>query len=536
VTSPVTRRDFVNLIGRAGGAAAVYGTLDAMGLLRPPAAEAETPRLSPGSGRGIHVAILGAGIAGLTAAYELRKAGYRCTVLEARERAGGRVWTIRGGDTIVETDSVQHVAWDRQPHLYFNAGPARLSHHHQGILAYCREFRVPLEILINDNRGALLQDDAALGGQPQLARRVINDTRGFIAELAAKALARGEFDQSLTEDDLRNLRALLRAFGALDADLRYAGSPRAGYAEPPGNSEQAGRLQPPLPLQEIAKAASWRSRMVFGESWHQAATMLQPVGGMDAIPRAFVRALGPIVTYDAEVVRIRRIGERAQVIWRDRRRGRLRPLDADLVICTIPLPVLRDIAADFAEPVKRAIETGARLYVPAVKIAFQSNRRWWETDYQIYGGITWTGRDITQMWYPSHALHADTGIVLGAYIWTSPIGERFAAMTPPERHAAAVTDGAGIHSGYAGLVERGVSVAWSKVPFSRGGYVQWSDDATAARDALPILAENDGPFYFAGEHVSHISGWIEGAVRSAHASVAQIASRKKATPATAPGR
>jgi len=169
VTLPVTRRDFFNLVGRAGGASAVYGTLDAMGLLGPPATAAEAPKPAPGSGRGVHVAILGAGIAGLTAAYELSKAGYRCTVLEARERAGGRVWTIRSGDAIVETDSTQRVAWDRAPHLYFNAGPARLSHHHQTILGYCRQLGVPLEILMNDNRGALLQDDAALGGEPQLA-------------------------------------------------------------------------------------------------------------------------------------------------------------------------------------------------------------------------------------------------------------------------------------------------------------------------------------------------------------------------------
>jgi monoamine oxidase len=70
-----------------------------------------------------------------------------------------------------------------------------------------------------------------------------------------------------------------------------------------------------------------------------------------------------------------------------------------------------------------------------------------------------------------------------------------------------------------------------------GAYVQWSDDAAAARDALAVLARSDGPFYFAGEHVSHVPGRIEGAVRSAQASVAQIARRSKtATPASAPGR
>ena len=516
MTAPVTRRHFINLVGRAGGAAALYNTLGAMGLLSPPSAYAGPPQLPRDSGRGTRVVVLGAGIAGMTAAHELRRAGYHCTILEARERPGGRVWTLRGGDTIAETDSTQRVAWDQRRDLYFNAGAARISQHHQGILAYCREFGVPLEIIVNDNRDALLQDDAAFGGEPQRARRVISDSRGGIAALAAQGVA----------PDDEDLRKLLRAFGALGADLAYAGSSRAGFAEAPGAGDQAGRLQPPLPLGEIAKAASWRLGMFFGEAWSQSATMLQPVGGMDAIPRAFARALRALVIYNAQVVRVRRLGERARVIWRDRRSGGERAVDADFVVCTIPLPVLKDLDAEFTEPVKRAIEAGAGVYVPAVKVAFQSNRRWWETDHQIYGGISWTGRDITQMWYPSHGFHGDKGIVLGAYIWTQSIGERFTAMTPARRHGAAIADGERLHPGYARLVEEGVSVAWSKIPFSGGGWADWS--AEARHEAYPVLSAGEGPFYFAGDHMSFLSGWQEGAVRSAHHTVAQIAERVRA--------
>jgi monoamine oxidase len=188
--------------------------------------------------------------------------------------------------------------------------------------------------------------------------------------------------------------------------------------------------------------------------------------------------------------------------------------------------VLRDIDAEFVEPIKRAIGTGADNYVPAVKIAFQGNRRWWETDHHIYGGISWTSRDITQVWYPSHGFHGARGVVLGAYVWTHAIGERFAAMAPEQRHAVAVADGERLHAGYAGLVERGASVAWSKVPFSRGGWIEWNADAR--REAYPILLAGDGPFHFAGEHMSYINGWQEGAVRSAHYTVAQIAERVRA--------
>jgi monoamine oxidase len=206
----INRRRFINLVGRNGGAAALYSTLGAMGILAPPVPYRRLTRLLHNSGRGVRIAVLGAGIAGMTAAYELRKAGYDCTVLEARDRPGGRIWTIRAGDTIAETDSSQRVTWDRQPDLYFNAGPARISQHHQEMLAYCRELRVPLEVLVNGNRAALLQDDTAFGGEPQIARRVIADTRGWIAALAAGGLTPGA-RQSVTD---RNLRTLLRSFGA----------------------------------------------------------------------------------------------------------------------------------------------------------------------------------------------------------------------------------------------------------------------------------------------------------------------------------
>src|SRR6188508_3046013 len=96
-----TRRSFLNAVGRAGGAAAVYETMVAMGMIRVPEAFAGPPQIGCPP-RQESVAILGAGIAGLTAAYELSKAGYEVRIIEAKARPGGRSYTVRKGDTITE--------------------------------------------------------------------------------------------------------------------------------------------------------------------------------------------------------------------------------------------------------------------------------------------------------------------------------------------------------------------------------------------------------------------------------------------------
>jgi monoamine oxidase len=493
----------------------------AMGLLPVPDAYAGPPAMPPGNGR--TVVIVGAGIAGMVLAWELRRAGFSATILEARSRPGGRNWSLRAGDEVRETGSVQRIGWDAGEHMYFNPGPARLPYNHEGILTYCRELGVPLEVMCNDNRGALMHDDDAFDGRPQRNRQVVNDVRGYVAELAAKAIDQEALAQPVGTEDKERIRDFLRAFGALDSDMTYKGSGRAGYAEPPAGGTQAGHVSEPLALNAILASSFWQFETNFGESWHQAATMMQPAGGMGRIGQAFGRKLGTGITYNAEVTELRRAGSGARVVWKDTRTGARHAIEAPLVVVTIPLPALRAIPADFAPETRAAIE--AVDYIPAVKIAFQAERRFWERDAAIYGGISWTTRDITQVWYPSAGVHRQKGILVGAYIWTTDVGDRFAALAPAQRLEHALEDGERLHPDYRRHLTKGVSVAWKNIPYSRSAWAEWSSDARAKY--YPLLLRGDGPFLFAGEHVSYVTGWQEGAVRSAHHTLGDIASRMR---------
>ena len=138
----LTRRNFIERAALAGGASLAYETMTGLGLLAAPATQGPSFDLQ-GNGAGVKVIILGAGIAGMTTAYELGKLGYNCQVLEARERPGGRAHTIRRGTVSEEDGPTQTCAFDEGQ--YFNCGAMRIAYHHSTTLAYCRELQVPVE-------------------------------------------------------------------------------------------------------------------------------------------------------------------------------------------------------------------------------------------------------------------------------------------------------------------------------------------------------------------------------------------------------
>ncbi|MGG6296432.1 flavin monoamine oxidase family protein [Leptolyngbya sp. AN02str] len=523
----MNRRSLLKLVGRAGGTAAVFATMNAMGLLHHQATGMERPNLPTGSGTGVNVAILGAGLAGMTAAYELTKAGYNCTLLEARDRAGGRCWTIRAGDRIDESDSQQTCGFNQAEHLYLNPGPARIPYHHQGVLSYCKEFGVPMQVIVNENRAAYFQDDKAFGGQRMLNRRVVNDSRGYLSELLAKAINRNALDAEVSADDRERILTFVRSYGNLDADYLYKGSTRAGYATAPGAGTVAGDRYSPIDLSELLKSDFWQYKMHFAEGYHQAATMLEPVGGMDQIAKAFERRVGQFITYNAQVTQIRKTGSGTRIVYTNAA-GNEQALDADFVICTLPLSVLANVDADFSPAVQQAIAVGAESYVKAMKIAFQADRRFWEEDDYIYGGISWTERDVTQVWYPSAGFQQPGGVLVAAYIWTNSIGEKLGALSPAQRLEAAIADVETIHPTLRQetYTAKGVSIAWDKVPYSQGGWIEWEGDSRSS--VYPALTQADGPIYFAGEHLSYLTGWQEGAVLSAHQAVSGVAAQLQA--------
>src|ERR1700694_645489 len=265
-----SRRRFLEGVGRAGGASAVYRAMTAMGLIpAPDTIDGSTGpiALPHGSGQNKSVLILGAGIAGLAAAYELTHAGFKCHVLEAQARAGGRNFTARRGTVITEQSpeygtTRQKCEFDEG--LYVNLGPGRIPYHHRRMLHYCAELNVPLEIYVIQTTANLFHVKDTFGGQPQVRRRISNDADAYIGELLSKAVSQGSLDQELDAGDKEKLLALLGAFGDLQAGKPC---PEGGHCpsrnsgcEDPLAIDDICTPKPRLQFKELLHSQFWQHR------------------------------------------------------------------------------------------------------------------------------------------------------------------------------------------------------------------------------------------------------------------------------------
>lgn len=524
-----TRRSFLEAVGRAGGAAAVYETMVALGMIRVPEQYAEA-QLPPEIGRGQRVVILGAGIAGLTAAYRLHNAGYDVMILEAKQHAGGRSYTVRRGDTIEENTGTKQVCrFDDGPEFYLNAGPGRLPYHHTAVLSYCTLFKIPLEVYTMMSRANFFQSDGSWKSEPQINRRIANDTRGYISELLAKAVLKNALDKELEASGVDRIEFLnlLSVFGDVDSahDYDYRGSSRSGYKTEPG-VEECGTVIAPLTLGDLVSSGFWNDRFYQAEEYEWQPTLFQPVGGMDRIWRdGFLKTpIGNRITYEREVVSVQNVSVEGKPKVRvDTRRAGSTPdaddhIVADYCISTIPLPILSRVDNNFSQTYADAIETVN--FADTCKVGWQANRRFWETKDEMYGGISYTTDPITQMWYPSWGYFQEKGILTGAYNYDLN-ARHFGTMTPPQRLRHAMNGAKKLHPDFDKHVpiELGLSIAWQNVPYQLGG---WADDWGCDNTIPEPLLRAEGRFWVAGDQVSYLSGWQEGAIRSANHVVEHI--------------
>ncbi|MES2135850.1 MAG: FAD-dependent oxidoreductase, partial [Pseudomonadota bacterium] len=388
------------------------------------------------------------------------------------------------------------------------------------------KFDVQLENFVYSNLSAGWD----FGGKVQPGRRMIEDMRGQLAELLAKAIDARALDAQVPKDELAMIRQFLAPYAAIGQDGRYVPDGRSGYAVEGGGYDKAPVPLPALSFKELAPSQAVILPYLFEHIYDMQTTMLQPVGGMDRIAHAIYGQVRPVVRLNTPVTAIRRSGGRVRI---EHGPGK-QMTEADFAVVTIPANILERIPNDFSIAKKAALKDVN--YLPSVRVGFEAPR-FWETDDNIFGGLAWTDRANENVIYPSHDYGAAKGVLIAAYAagWTNRDNpQKFSAFSDSERLRICRESIEALHPGRSKLLTKGVSVGWGMVPYSEGVGAVWpgGPGGIGGRgQAYAELLRPEGPIVFAGEHLSYQGLWQEGAALSAHEALKLVAAMAKASAA-----
>ncbi len=437
------------------------------------------------------VIVIGGGIAGLVAAFELLRQGHEPLILEAQHRVGGRVKTIR----------------DFAPGLYAEAGAMRIPRVHDLTLAYCELFGLEMRPFVMGNPKTLVFIDGqrmtnaeADANPDRLPFELADHERGKTwTQLWDEATS--EFRQRYAQGGQGSLDALLAEFD--EFSIREFLTNR-------GFSEGAIELYGVMSFREsnMNAAVVEQLREIVGRSFED---MQEIVGGMDRLPNAFYEHLKPYVRFGAEVTAIDQSPNSVTVHYRGPA-GRF-SATGDYAICAIPFSVLRDIEV-LGTPLSRLKQKAIRElnYNASTKILFQVQHRFWEQEDAIIGGTTSTDLPIRRICYPSFSdPNNERGMLLASYTWGQD-ALRWGAMPAATMIEQALEDVAQIHPSVTTEFEVGAVQDWYGDPYARGAFALFEPEQQTRLQAA--IVQPEGRIHFAGEHTSLYHAWIQGALES----------------------
>jgi monoamine oxidase len=458
-------------------------------------------RLNPAPPRGKapkKVIVVGAGLAGLCAAYELSVLGHDVTVLEAQARPGGRLQTLRSPFA---------------DGLYAEAGASRIPTSHDLTLGYARLFGLTLVPFgpadAPSIRHAYGQRTIVVPGDPfEWPAGIPEDQRSLTPNEARRRYIDALANEIADPFSADWLPRLLRQYDGLTRDeyLRAQGVPDATLHMMNLGSTPVARLRSFLDvLHEVAVNRELRRRSSTVDY-----QLLKIDGGNDRLAHAFASALPGPIRYRCAVYRIEHSARGARVIFANRESAH-----ADYVVCAIPFSTLRNV--EFSPPLSPS-KRAAIMELPyhsATRVYLQSRTRYWMTEG--LSGFADTDYPM-EVWDATYGQPGTRGILM--LFLQGPKARDIGEESEAEQLRFGLKALDAVYPGVRENYERGYVKVWDHDPWARGAVAYLRPGQVLSVE--PHIARPEGRIHFAGEHASSLRGWMQGAFESGRRATTEI--------------
>ncbi|WAS90478.1 flavin monoamine oxidase family protein [Nannocystis punicea] len=444
-----------------------------------------------------HVLVLGAGLAGLSAAYELQQLGYAVTVIEGRDRVGGRVWTLREGFE------------DGQ---FAEIGAVRIPDVHERTLDYCEMLGLELDEY-KDGSPLYYIDGKAfqhVDGEPWPVDGLNDD----------------ELELTLGDYWSREIASTFGEFG----DPRMNGFPKPGIVEKydgmvyadflrmRGTSDAYLKLYAADNGSEISTIGTlaWMGAEVADQAW---GATYHIRGGNDQLPKGLAEKVGlDNILLSSKVTKIEHDDAGVTVTFSGPDGDE--SLSADYLVCAIPFTTLRDVAIEpaFSADKTRAIKE--LFLMNAGRGYIQTRTRFWEKDG--IGGlkIAKTDGPAERIWNLSDVQPGSSTKGMIQSYTQNHNAEAYCAIAPEEREEYCL---AAVEKFFPDIRAEKVAFyhfCWSDDPWAKGA---WTDILPDQWWIVAATRQPEGRVVFAGEHTSVWAGWMQGAIESGQRAADEIA-------------